>query len=118
MEHIVERNELLRSIKDQNQVLQAERSEQQILISKLQDAQDQLLQQEKMASIGQLAAGVAHEINNPVGYVNSNINTMGNYINDIYEVLGLYEQLESSVTGENETVAALHQLKKNIDFDF
>jgi C4-dicarboxylate-specific signal transduction histidine kinase len=38
---------------------------------RLQDTQQQLVQSEKMASIGQLAAGVAHEINNPIGYVNS-----------------------------------------------
>ena len=45
-------------------------------ISKLGEAQSQLLQSEKMASIGVLAAGVAHEINNPVGFVNSNLGTL------------------------------------------
>ena len=43
---------------------------------KLQETQHQLLQSEKMASIGQLAAGVAHEINNPIGYVNSNLGAL------------------------------------------
>ena len=47
--------------------------EQEILIMQLQQAQQQLLQSEKMASVGQLAAGIAHEINNPIGFVNSNI---------------------------------------------
>ena len=42
----------------------------------LKETQVQLLQAEKMASVGQLAAGVAHEINNPVGFVSSNISTL------------------------------------------
>ena len=50
--------------------------EQQQLIARLSEAHDQLLQSEKMASIGQLAAGVAHEINNPIGFVNSNMGTL------------------------------------------
>jgi C4-dicarboxylate-specific signal transduction histidine kinase len=55
------------------EALQKKDAEQQLLIGKLQDAHAQLLQSEKMASIGQLAAGIAHEINNPVGFVNSNM---------------------------------------------
>lgn len=54
-----------------NRALQAEKEEQRILIQKLEEAHNQLLQSEKLASIGQLAAGVAHEINNPIGFVNS-----------------------------------------------
>jgi two-component system, NtrC family, sensor kinase len=50
---------------------------------KIRDTQAQLLQQEKMASIGQLAAGVAHEINNPTGFVNSNLSTLSSYVADI-----------------------------------
>jgi len=54
--------------------------------NKLEEAQNQLLQSEKMASIGQLAAGVAHEINNPLGFVNSNIGALGRYSKDLLEV--------------------------------
>jgi signal transduction histidine kinase len=57
----------------------------------LKDAQMQLLQSEKLASIGQLAAGVAHEINNPVGYVYSNIGSLQRYVNELLEVIGAYE---------------------------
>lgn len=59
---------------------------------KLKMAQSQLVHSEKMASIGQLAAGVAHEINNPVGFVLSNIETLNDYLVVILKVLAGYEE--------------------------
>ena len=67
--------------------LQKKSEDQKILIDKLQEAQEQLVQSEKMASVGQLAAGIAHEINNPVGFVNSNMGTLKNYVTTLFEVL-------------------------------
>ncbi|MDX1587634.1 MAG: ATP-binding protein [Oleiphilaceae bacterium] len=67
-------------------------SSQQELIARLKQAQDQLMQSEKMASIGQLAAGVAHEINNPIGYVRSNLTTLGEYCRSLLAVNQAYEQ--------------------------
>jgi signal transduction histidine kinase len=55
--------------------------------ARLQATQQQLLQSEKMASIGQLAAGVAHEINNPVGYVYSNISSLQGYVDELLAVV-------------------------------
>ncbi|MFA6921590.1 MAG: ATP-binding protein [Gallionella sp.] len=63
----------------------------------LEEAQGQLLQADKMASVGQLAAGVAHEINNPIGYVHSNLGTLEKYVQNIFAMLDLYEQAESSI---------------------
>ena len=62
---------------------------------KLSTAQEQLVQSEKLASIGQLAAGVAHEINNPVGYIFSNIGTLEKYLVGVFRMLAAYEEHES-----------------------
>jgi two-component system, NtrC family, sensor kinase len=62
-------------------------AEMRAMNAQLQSAQQQLLQSEKMASIGQLAAGVAHEINNPVGYVYSNVGTLQGYVDELLAVV-------------------------------
>jgi len=82
----------------------------------LESAQLQLLQSEKMASIGQLAAGVAHEINNPVGFVNSNLGTLANYIASLFRVIAAYETVET-VAG-TEAFLQVAELKKSVDFSY
>ena len=59
---------------------------------KLKQAQSQLVQSEKMASLGQLAAGVAHEINNPIGFVMSNVDTLKEYAQSLQEYFDLSQQ--------------------------
>lgn len=78
-----------------NATLQAEKLRQEELIRKLEEAQHQLLHSEKMASIGVLAAGVAHEINNPIGFVNSNVGTLRRYVRNMLRLLEAYEQAEA-----------------------
>ncbi len=61
-------------------------------LKKLQQTQMQLIQQEKMSSLGQLVAGVAHEINNPVNFINGNISFANDYVKDLLELLLLYRE--------------------------
>jgi PAS domain S-box-containing protein len=88
------------------------------LNAKLRQAHGQLLQSEKMASIGLLAAGVAHEINNPVGYVKSNLNSLVKYVGEFQRVLVAYAGAEALCTGQAAHFADVRQLKEEVDFDY
>ena len=83
----------------------------------LAKANEQLVQSDKLASIGQLAAGVAHEINNPIGFVYSNIGVLEDYLNDLFSMLKLYEQAESSLDSPGK-LAEIHALREQIDLEF
>jgi two-component system, NtrC family, sensor kinase len=99
-----------------NRDLTREREEQRVLIHKLEDAHKQLLQSEKLASIGQLAAGVAHEINNPIGFVNSNLGTLGNYVTALLELIARFEGVEAELTESSR--AQLLVAKRAADLPF
>ncbi|MCK9379478.1 MAG: PAS domain S-box protein [Sulfuritalea sp.] len=85
---------------------------------KLTEAQSQLLQSEKMASIGQLAAGVAHELNNPIGFVSSNLGTLESYLKDIFAITTAYEAAEVSLGDQCPPLEAVKSLKAQKDFDY
>src|SRR5690606_1457390 len=70
-------------------------ADQNALNEKLEQANRQLLQSEKLAAIGQLAAGVAHEINNPVGYVYSNLQSLESYLNDLFRLTDAVDSAKS-----------------------
>lgn len=100
-----------------NQIKMLNRTEElQQTIKSLDKAKRQLIQSEKMASLGQLAAGVAHEINNPIGFISSNLEVLGEYICD----LNLYKQQLSDLVEKSGTLDlnALQQLNKTADIDY
>ncbi|MCW8888040.1 MAG: PAS domain S-box protein, partial [Gammaproteobacteria bacterium] len=104
--------------KEIDDILQKEQAEQAALIIKLRDAQEQLLQSEKLASIGQLAAGVAHEINNPVGYINSNLGSLQNYLNDLLEIIDVYQSNESVFKEHEEIYRKINDIKEEKDLEY
>lgn len=97
-------------------------------LRRLEDTQAQMIQSEKMASIGQLAAGVAHEINNPTGYVSSNLKTLSDYQKEIAQLINKYQHLmEKLSSGKSKTalddedkieIQTIKTFEEDIDIDF
>ncbi len=85
--------------------------------AELSVARDKLVQSEKLASIGQLAAGVAHEINNPIGYIFSNFGTLEKYLADLFSMLTAYEAAEPALAG-TPAGAKLKALREAVELDF
>lgn len=100
-----------------NKTLEFEKNQQLLLNKQLQEAQMHLLQSEKMASIGQLAAGVAHEINNPIGYINSNLSSLKNYIDNLLALIAIYEKAET-ITDDTGQLKQIRAFKQKIDLEF
>lgn len=86
---------------------------------KLSEVQVQLLQSEKMASIGQLAAGVAHEINNPIGFVKSNLGMLSGYVQELLALVNDYSNVEKQLGEAQASYFEPVRLRKAAsDFDF
>ena len=84
---------------------------------KLTETHQQLVQSEKLASIGLLAAGVAHEINNPIGFVLSNIGALDGYFNNLLQMLDTYQETESQLSDLALRTRIL-ELKDRLEFDY
>ena len=86
-------------------------------LEQLKMTQSQLIESEKMASLGQLTAGIAHEINNPVNFISSNINPLRFSIKELMEILETYRK--SSEAGFNkEDLKKAHDLEQKYDLDY
>ncbi len=105
-------------------ILEIKNRELKNYIERLKETQSQIIHQEKMASIGQLSAGIAHEINNPTGFVMSNLRTLGDYLNDVVKLINSYKKfVEDLNTMSNEhermkAVSRINEFEREIDIEF
>ena len=89
------------------------------------DTQQKLSHTEKLAAVGQLSAGIAHEINNPIGFINSNLNSLHAYVQDVIKVLACYREMtklfDESITQKKLNAKLPKMLKESVkmeeDFD-
>ena len=104
--------------KTQQLALARNLSEQRELNRRLEEAHNQLLQSEKMASIGQLAAGIAHELNNPIGFVHSNLGTLDGYVRDLMDIIAAYEALANTAAEDSPLLGKIRLLCEERDFNY
>ena len=108
--------QLKKRVEERTQELHTRNAELEIAYAKLKNAQEQAVQSEKLASIGQLAAGVAHEINNPIGYVNSNLGTLQGYLSKLLGAIDAYAAIARK--SDVATASQGEEIRKRSDIDF
>ena len=86
--------------------------------AQLARTQEKLLQSDKLASIGHLAAGVAHEINNPIGFVNSNLGTLKNYVDDLLQLIDIYETSQHLLAADPDLESRIRKMREKADLAF
>jgi len=119
-EDILHKNELLANQNEELEKRQAEITGAYELLRethlKLKNAQSQMLEQEKMASLGQLTAGIAHEINNPINFVSSNVNPLRMDLQDIKVLYKKYK--EAREKADPKILDELDEMMKELDGDY
>jgi two-component system NtrC family sensor kinase len=86
-------------------------------LSELKEAQTQLVNSEKMASLGQLTAGIAHEINNPINFVSANLKPLRMDINDVLAVMEKYEKINGA-EGIEKMLDEIGKFRQQVDIDY
>ncbi|WP_430461727.1 sensor histidine kinase [Thalassolituus sp. LLYu03] len=109
--------QLEEKVRARTKALNDSNSQLQHSIDELRRTQDLLLQAQRMASMGHLAAGMAHEINNPIAVVYSNIATLSEYLSELIRLADQYQAAEEHIA-DKTVVAALEDLRDKIDLDF
>lgn len=116
--HILQRSHLVQALLEKQRDLERGNADLRAAYERLEQAQAQVLQSEKMASIGQLAAGVAHEINNPVGYISSNMGSLQGYLQELFTLMAAYEEAIGQLPEGNPAMARLTEVKRAMDINY
>lgn len=111
IQNAIHQRELEKEVSKSMMTMQTQNAKLMALNEKIQETQLQLIQQEQMASMGHLAAGVAHEINNPLGFVMSNFNVIKDYIKTFEEYI---ENMESLCKSASEYIPETSDIKKEM----
>jgi two-component system, NtrC family, sensor kinase len=109
-------NHMVEALAKARDDLTSKNTELEKALAELKATQSQLLQQEKMASVGQLAAGVAHEINNPMGFIISNLGTLRNYGEALKEYLQATDAMLANCSEADR--AKMQALQNKLDLSF
>jgi signal transduction histidine kinase len=116
---IREQNLMLeKKVDERTQELQTVNQDLNKVLKELKDAEGQLVESEKMAALGQLTAGIAHEINNPINFVTSNVAPLKRDIDIIFEMLDTVEAVALQDTPVETKVQTLENYKEEMDFDY
>jgi predicted ATPase/signal transduction histidine kinase len=99
-------------LKQKNSLLREQAIQLELTLKELQATQTQLIQTEKMSSLGQMVAGIAHEINNPINFIYGNLTPASEYFHDLLGLLNLYQEQLPNATPE------ILNLAENIDLEF
>ncbi|RZL49264.1 MAG: GHKL domain-containing protein [Pedobacter sp.] len=108
---------LEKKVKERTEELESANSTLNVTLTNLKDTQSQLVDAEKMAALGQLTAGIAHEINNPINFVTSNIKPLELDINDLKEIITRYEAIDYNADVKAQ-VDEIEAFKSQIDLGF
>ncbi len=103
---------LFQKTQEQVILLRDRAKELKLALAELKQTQTQLVQSEKMSSLGQMVGGIAHEINNPVSFIHGNIAHVSEYTENLINLIGLYKKFQPKLPSEIE------ELEAEIDLDF
>ncbi|MBU4262531.1 MAG: response regulator [Proteobacteria bacterium] len=114
---ITSKKELEISLQNERLLLEKTNTQLEQAYNELKQTQSQIVQQEKMASIGQLAAGVAHEINNPMGFISSNLASLDNYLGKLTHFITFQDSLITGLQDE-QALRELQDNRKKLKIDY
>lgn len=107
---------LEQKVKQRTAQLSSKNEELNKAYDELKHAQALLVHNEKMRSLGELVAGVAHELNNPINFIYGNMTHLRDYSENLIEIISKYEEIE--ISSENSKIKEINEIKDDIDYEF